>query len=79
MFSLIRLLIWLTGFVVLSYFVMGFFGYTINLAYFQASKNTCRKELLQCQKEIIKGGIEGAKENCHIECIDPKLIVKRSE
>ena len=77
MFSLIRLLIWLTGFTVLSYFVLGFFGYTINLEYFRASKDACRQELIQCQKDIIKGGIDGAKENCRIGCIDPKLIIKR--
>jgi type VI protein secretion system component VasF len=79
MFSLIRLFIWLVGFAVVSYFVLGYFGYQVNLDYFQASKDACQKELLQCQKDLVKSGVEGAREKCHIECIDPSLIIKREE
>lgn len=76
MFSLIRLIIWLTGFIVISHFVLGYFGYRINLEYFKQSKDTCQQEILQCQKDLVKNGVEGVKENCRIECIDPKLIIK---
>lgn len=76
MFTLLRLAIWVTGFVVVSYFVLGYFGYHVNLDYFKASKEACQQELLQCQKDLVKTGVEGAKEKCHIECIDPKLIIK---
>ena len=77
MFSLIRLIIWLAGVGVVTHFVLGYFGYKINLEYFQANKDTCQQELLQCQKDLVKGGVEGAKENCHIECIDPSLLIKK--
>lgn len=79
MFSLIRLIIWVTGLAVVTYFVMGYFGYTINLEYFKANKENCQKELLQCQKDLIQSGVEGAKEKCHLECLDPKLIIKNEE
>lgn len=79
MFSLIRLIIWLTGFAVISYFVLGYFGYKINLEYFRESRKGCQQELLQCQKDFITSGVEGVKEKCKIECIDPKLIIKSQE
>ncbi len=79
MFSIIRFGIWLVGFAVVSYFVMGYFGYEVNLDYFKESKDACQAELLQCQKDLVKTGVEGAREKCHIECIDPGLIIKHSK
>lgn len=79
MFTIIRFAIWLTGLAVVSYFVMGYFGYRVNLDYFAASKESCQQELLQCQKDLVKTGVEGAREKCHIECIDPTLIIKHEE
>ncbi len=79
MFTLIRFAIWLVGLAVVTYFVMGYFGYQVNLEYFQASKEACQQELLQCQKDLVKTGVEGVREKCHIECIDPALIIKREE
>lgn len=79
MFTIIRFIIWLAGCLVVAYFVMGYFGYEVNLEYFQESKALCRQELLQCQKDLLKTGVEGAKEKCHIECIDPELIIKREK
>lgn len=78
MFTLIRFAIWLVGFSVVTYFVMSYFGYQVNLEYFQVSKEACQQELLQCQKDLIKTGVEGAKEKCHIECIDPSLIIRKN-
>ncbi len=79
MFTLIRFAIWLVGFVVVSYFVLGYFGYQINVEYFRESRDACQQELLQCQKDLLKSGVEGAKEKCHIECIDTGLIIKHEQ
>lgn len=79
MFTILRFVIWLCGVAVVSYFVLGYFGYQVNLEYFQASKEACQQELLQCQKDLVKTGVEGVREKCHIECIDANLIIKREQ
>ena len=79
MFTILRFVIWLCGVAVVAYFVLGYFGYEVNMEYFRASRSTCQRELMQCQKELVKTGVEGAREKCHIECIDPDLIIKKSE
>jgi hypothetical protein len=79
MFSLLRLVIWLCGVAVVAYFVLGYFGYQVNLDYFKASKDSCQQELLKCQKELVKTGVEGAKEKCEFQCIDPKILIHKEQ
>jgi len=73
MFSLIKSIIWLVGFVVISLFVLDYFGYEINRNYFNESKKKCLEELKQCQQEYIRQGIDNAR--CNFNCVDPKLIL----
>ncbi len=77
MFSLIKLAIWLCGLAVVSYFVLGYFGYEVNKDYFAASKAECQKKLDECKSQFIHNGIDGAK--CDFNCADPKLIIKPYE
>jgi hypothetical protein len=82
MFSLVKLAIWVCGFLVVSHFVMGYFGYAYNIDYFQKSKASCQEQLLTCQKNLIKNGTEGAKatEECRkITCLDTKKIIIKTE
>lgn len=75
MFSLIKLIIWIAGILVISHFALGYFGYEVNRHYFDESKTKCRAELKECSEEYIRKGTEGA--DCKIECVDPKLIIKK--
>ena len=49
---------------VIAYFVLPYFGYTVNTGYFHESKDSCQEKLAQCQKDLIKSGLDGAKETC---------------
>jgi hypothetical protein len=79
MFSLIKLIIWIAGIITVSYFLLPYIGYELNLNYWSERKMVCQEKLQECQKDLIKGGIEGAKENCNIQCVDPKLLIKKSK
>ena len=76
-FHLIKLIIWLAGVSVIAYFVLPYFGYEVNTNYFTESKAACQQKIEQCQNNLIKGGLEGAKENCDFQCIDPKVLIKK--
>lgn len=78
MFSLLKLIVWMAGVLALAYFVLPYFGYEINTNYWNERKVACQEKLQQCQKDLIKSGIEGAKEKCNIQCVDPKLLIKKS-
>ncbi len=75
MFSLIKSIIWIVGFVVVSGFVLNYFGYEINRNYFQERKADCQERLKQCRDELIHQGIDNAE--CDFNCVDPKLIIKK--
>lgn len=75
MWSLIKFAIWLVGLTVVSYFVLGYFGYEPNRNYFEERKEECQKRLSNCQSELIRKGTEGA--DCDFNCVDPKLIIKK--
>jgi len=79
MFSLIKLIIWLAGISVIAYFVLPYIGYEINTNYFQERKSACQEKLNQCQKDLIQNGIQGAKEKCDFQCVDPKLLINKAE
>lgn len=75
MFSLIKFIIWITGLLVVTYFVLGYFGYEPNRNYFKESKAECEKRLKDCQNQLIHKGTDGAE--CNFNCVDPKLIIKK--
>jgi hypothetical protein len=77
-FGLIKLIVWLAGVAVIAYFVLPYFGYEINTNYFNESQAACQEKLSQCQKDLIKSGLEGAKEKCDFQCLNPaKLLIKK--
>jgi hypothetical protein len=76
-FGLIRLLIWLAGVAVIAYFLLPLVGYRINTEYFSDRKAVCEEVLRQCQADLIKTGLEGAKEKCKWQCFDPKLLIHK--
>lgn len=75
MFSLLKLAIWLAGIAVIAYFILGYFGYEVNMEYFHQSKAACQKKLEECKKELIHNGLDNAK--CDFACADPKLIINK--
>ena len=75
MFHLIKFLIWLAGLALVAYFVLPYFGYEVNLNYFNESKGQCQQRLTECSQQLIKQGTQNAK--CDFNCIDPKLIIKK--
>lgn len=76
-FGLLKLVIWLAGVATIAYFALPYFGYEVNLNYWNERKSVCQERLQQCQKDLIKGGLEGAKENCDWKCADPQLLIKK--
>ncbi len=79
MFSLIKLIIWLAGLVTVAYFVLPSFGYELNIGYFHERKSACQEKLQLCQKDLVKNGLEGARERCDMQCVDPKLLIKKTK
>lgn len=76
-FSLLKLIIWIAGVGVIVYFALPYFGYEVNLNYWNERKADCQEKLNQCQKDLIKSGLEGAKEKCDFQCIDPSILIKK--
>lgn len=75
MFSLIKLVIWLAGTLVLTYFILNYFGYEVNRDYFSFSKKQCEEKLKECSSEFFHKGVDNAE--CNFDCVDPKLIIKK--
>lgn len=75
MFKLIKFSIWIVGLVVVTIFVLNYFGYEINRNYFKESKAECQKRLEQCGKNYVEQGVKNAK--CDFNCVNPKLIIKK--
>lgn len=78
-FSFLKLIVWLAGATVIAYFALPYFGYEINLGYFDERKAACQEQLAACRKDLIKNGLDGAKKTCDWKCVDPKLIIKKQE
>jgi len=51
----------------------------MNLNYWNERKAVCQEKLDQCRKDLIKSGIQGAKEKCDFQCVDPKLLINKSD
>lgn len=76
-FSLVKLIVWLAGIAVIAYFALPYFGYDINLNYWNERRDACQEKLAQCRKNLLMGGLEGAKEQCDFQCINPKLLIEK--
>lgn len=76
-FGLLKLIIWLAGFAVIAYFALPYFGYEVNVNYWNERKIVCQERLEQCRKDLIQGGIQGAKDNCDFQCVDPNILIKK--
>ena len=77
MFHLLRLIIWIAGVLTISYFGMRYFGYDVNWNYWNEQKADCQQKLDQCKNDLIKTGVEGAKETCQWDCVDPKILIRK--
>jgi len=75
MFHLIKFIIWLVGLAVVIYFALPFFGYKVNLNYFEESKVVCRQRVADCTKSI---ATKGNNSKCDFMCFDPQLIIKKN-
>jgi hypothetical protein len=79
MFSILKLIIWLAGVITIASFALPYFGYALNMNYWTESKSVCQEKLNQCQRDVIKTGLNGAKETCDWKCVDPSLIIKKHD
>lgn len=78
-FGILKLVIWLAGVAVVVSFALPYFGYQVNMDYFDERKVACQEQLTECRSDLIKTGFEGAKETCDWKCVDPKLIIKKQD
>lgn len=76
-FSLLKLVIWVAGVGVIALYGLPYVGYEVNTQYFSERKADCQEKLEQCRNELLKTGLEGAKENCSLSCVDPKILIKK--
>jgi hypothetical protein len=65
----------MAGILVITYFVMGYFGYEVNSEYFAYSKKACEERLKDCTNNLIREGLNNVK--CDFICVDPQLIIKK--
>ena len=75
MFHLIKLILIIIGLSALAYFALPFFGYEVNLNYFNESKEACQQRLADCSKNLVEQGTKNA--TCDVMCVDPTLIIKK--
>ena len=75
MFGLLKLIIWICGLAVVACFALDYFGYEINLNYFNESKAKCEERMQECGKKLIHEGTDNAQ--CDFNCMDPKVIIKK--
>jgi len=79
MFGILKLIIWLAGTAVVGYFVLQYVGYDVNWNYWNERKVACQEALTSCRKDLLKKGLEGAKENCDFKCVDPQLLIEKKK
>ncbi len=77
LFGLLKIVIWLAGVTVIASFALPYFGYMINMNYWNESRAACQENLRECQKDIIQTGLNGAKESCNFQCVDLLLLIKK--
>lgn len=77
MFSLIRIIIWITGVVTVSAILLGIFGYGIDWSYFGEQKARCNQMTADCRNTIIHKGVDGAVDGCRFDCIDIRPLIRK--
>ncbi len=77
MFLILRAAIFIAGIGTLTLFGLRYFGYDINWNYWEEQKSGCQDKLNQCQKDFLKSGLDGAKQTCEWDCVDPKILIKK--
>jgi hypothetical protein len=75
-FDIIKSFIWIVVILVIGYFVLGYFGYEVNMGYFSDSKKNCQEKIKDCTDTVIHKGLDGTNE-CSLNCVDPQLIIKK--
>lgn len=75
MFHLIKFIIWLAGIALIAYIALPYFGYEVNLNYFNERKGACQERVSECSKQIIEQGTKNA--TCDLNCVDPKIIIQK--
>lgn len=75
MFHLLKLILIILGLAVVAYFALPYFGYAVNLNYFNQSKADCQQRLNECTKNLVEQGTQNAK--CDFNCVNPTLIIKK--
>lgn len=78
-FFFVKSVVWLLGIATLAYFALPTLGYEVNLNYWQERKAVCQEQFESCQRELVKSGIEGAKEKCDWKCVDTKSLIQKIE
>lgn len=78
-FGLLKLIVWMAGVLTVTYFALPYFGYEVNMNYWSERKEVCQEKLDQCQKDLIKNGLEGAKETCNFHCVDTNLLIEKTK
>jgi hypothetical protein len=80
-FFLIRTIIWVTGFVVVTSFLLNYFGYQVNWNYYQERQQSCQEDIKRCKDELVDKGtdnnLDDIKSTCAISCVDPKLFIEK--
>lgn len=79
MFSILKLIIWIAGVITIASFALPYFGYAINTNYWSENRSACQEKLNQCQRDLLKTGLNGAKKTCDWKCVDPSLIIKKQD
>jgi len=77
MFSILKMIVWSLGSLVLAYFVLVYLGYEINLNYFTESKEKCQERIKECTNNLVRQGIDNVK--CDYNCVNPDLIIKNKK
>lgn len=77
MIKLLKFIVYLAGATVLAVIILNYFGYEINKNYFKESKKKCQENIGDCAKEYVEQGTKNAE--CEIECVNPKLIIKKKK
>lgn len=78
-FFFVKLIVWFLGVATLVYIALPYVGYEVNWNYWNESKIACQTRLESCQRDLIKSGLEGAKEKCNFKCVDTRSLIQKKE
>jgi len=80
-FFVIRSIIWITGFIVVSSFLLNYFGYQVNWNYYQERQASCQEDIKRCKDELVDKGtnndLDSIKSTCNIDCVNPSLFIEK--